>query len=92
MQKDIAFEYRVSKYLVNRLVKDEERRPLRIEELRKKREMKELNKDAVEDAAAKLLQKNAPIFRAQMVVDAVKEDTGLEVALPEVRKIMRKDL
>ena len=38
MQKDIAFEYRVSPQLVSVLVKDAARRPERLENLRRKRE------------------------------------------------------
>ena len=54
--------------------------------------MKGQKKAAVENAATTMLARNQPIFRAQQVADAVKQETGLNVRRTEVGKIFRKDL
>ena len=46
--KDIAFTFRVSKILVSRLVTEADREPQKLQELRRKREIKEQEKVAVQ--------------------------------------------
>ena len=55
--------------MVSRLVLDAERHPEKLEKLHRKRELKEREKDAIEDAAQNMLKNNVPIFKAQQIVD-----------------------
>ena len=49
-------------------------------------------RDAIEDIVTEMLAANKPITSARQVQDAVQEQTGLKVADPLVRHVMRKEL
>ena len=51
-----------------------------------------MEKDAIEDAAQKMLKNNVAIFKTKQIVDALKEEQDLEVGRQKVAKSLRKDL
>ena len=91
-QKDIAKYYKISPVLVSRLVKEAQENPEKNKKLiTQKEEEKELV-EAVKSIVKELLELSIPIVKAEMVVDKVKKQKGLDVSVYQVKKIMKDDL
>ena len=90
--QDIAKDYRVTKSLVGRLVRESARQPEKMRKRVENEKILEDKKDAIEDVVTSLVSFNTPIFRAGQIKDAVKEVAALEVDDLLVRRVMRKDL
>ena len=62
-QKDVAQRFRVTSALVGRLVREIEKKPEVVEELRNCVKLVQEKKDAIESAVTKMLKTNKPIVR-----------------------------
>ena len=90
--KDVAKQYRISAKLVGDLVRESEKHPERLEARWQRRRLREEKKDAVEDVAVSLLNRNIPIQSTHQIKLVVEEDHGHVVNLNIIRKVLRRDL
>ena len=67
LHKDIGQEFKISAILVGQLVKESIDNPRKLDALRTRVQLKEKEKQAIEDATTNLLTVNHPIVRVQQV-------------------------
>ena len=72
LHKDIAQEFKIPKILVGQLVKESTVNPEKLDAYRTRLKLKKQKKEAIEEAATKLLTLNLPIVRVQQVQEAVE--------------------
>lgn len=89
---DIAQKHRVSVNLVNKLCKEAEKQPEKMEARRLREQLDEEKRDSIGEITADILKASKPIVRAQQVQLAVEEQRGIEVSTKLVRRVFRKEL
>ena len=77
---------------MSRLIKEAEQKPGKLQQLHANEILLERKRDAIEDAASKILASDKPITRIQHVQAAVLVEHGLEVNRKLAREVMRKEM
>ena len=92
LHKDIANEFKVPAILVGQLVKESAEQPTKLDSFRAKLELNEQKKQVIESVTTDLLALNTPLVRVQQVQRAVEESAGIDVSLPQIRQVLKKEM
>ena len=92
LQKDIAKYYKVSAVLVSKLIKEAQEDPEKIKRLRKKDEKELVFVRAIKSIVEELLSKSVPILKAEIVVDLLRKQSGLEASTYQVKKVIKEEM
>ena len=82
----------MSANLVGRLVREAEQQPEKVEARSFRKSLHTEMVEVIETETKSILGRNLPIVRAQQVQLAIEEKNGLEVSLPLIRKVLRKEM
>ena len=92
LHKDIAQKFRVSSQLVGGLVRDSVKCPEKLAALHQRVKDDVVKKDAIEEAATRMLSINKPIVSCELVQTEAQQKCGHRLDKRFVRQVMRKDL
>ena len=91
-QKEVAKYYRITPAVVSRIVKEYQEDPEKKSKLIKLEENIIKEEMLIKQTVCDLLQNQDHIFKAEQIVDRVAHDTGIQVTIDKVRKIMKDQL
>ena len=91
-QKEVAKYYRITPAVVSRIVKEYQEDPEKKSKLIKLEENIIKEEMLIKQTVCDLLQNQDHIFKAEQIVDRVAQDTGIQVTIDKVRKIMKDQM
>ena len=91
-QKEVAKYYRITPAVVSRIVKEYQEDPEKKSKLIKLEENIIKEEMLIKQTVCDLLQNQDHIFKAEQIVDRAAQDTGIQVTVDKVRKIMKDQL
>ena len=92
LHKDIAIHHKLNVQLVSKLIREADRNPEKLQQLKEKIDINDKKQLAIEEVTISALASSTPIVSAKQIQAKVQEKTGLVVDNPLTRLVMKKDL
>ena len=89
---EVAKKFKVAAILVRQLVKEAEKKPEKLRSLKQREKELERASQAVERVAAGMLERSIPIENAVKVQRQAKQYHDVEISVPKVRAVFKKEL